>query len=74
MCRCAREADRLDSLKPSSTVNDVSDEIGIVNGVVGLQCTRFRTRIRDSGGRVRPILRLHLLIRAGCDGIIFCGL
>lgn len=56
MCRCAREADRLDSLKPSSTVNDVSDEIGIVNGVVGLQCTRFRTRIRDSGGRVRPIL------------------
>lgn len=74
MCRCAREADRLDSLKPRSTVNDVSDEIGIVNGVVDLRCTRFRTRIRESGSQVRPTFRLHLLIRAGSDGVVFCGL
>jgi hypothetical protein len=56
MCRCARVADRLDSLKPHSTVNDVDNEFSILRGAVGLQCTRFRTRIRQSrGNQVRPI-------------------
>lgn len=53
MCRCVRESDLLDSLKPDYTVNDVSDEIELVNGAVDLQCTRFKTRIRHSGTQVR---------------------
>ena len=58
MSRCVRQADRLDSLKPHYTVNDVSTEIEIDKGAVHLQCTRFKTRIRQSGSQVRLILRI----------------
>ena len=56
MCRCLRDADRLDSKKPHYTVNDVSNDIRIRKGTVDLSCTRFKTRIRKSGSQVRPIL------------------
>ena len=52
MCRCVRDADRLSSLKPHYTVNDVSADINVTKGVVDLQCTRFKTRIRQSGTQV----------------------
>jgi hypothetical protein len=58
MCRCVRDADRLDSLKPHYTVNDISTQIEIENGAVNLQCTRFKTRIRASESQVRLILRI----------------
>ena len=54
MSRCVRDADRLDSLKPNYTVNDVSSEICFTNGAVDVKCTRFKTRIRQSGTQVRP--------------------
>lgn len=53
MCRCVRDADRLDSLKPLYTVNDVSTDIKIKKGSVDLSCTRFKTRIRQSDSQVR---------------------
>ena len=59
MCKCVRDADRLDALKPHYTVNDVSTDINIRKGAVDLQCTRFKTRIRKSQSQVR--LTLHLL-------------
>lgn len=52
MCKCVRDADRLDSLKPHVTVNDVSPEFSFKKGSVDLSCTRFKTRIRKSGGQV----------------------
>ena len=61
MCRCVRQADRLDALKPNYTVNDISSEFAVTEGAVDLQCTRFKTRIRPSGNQVRhpisPLLR-----------------
>jgi len=48
MCKCVRDADRLSSLKPHYTVNDVSADINIKKGAVDLSCTRFKTRIRES--------------------------
>ena len=56
MCKCVRDADRLDSLKPHYTVNDVSDDIKIKKGTVDLSCTRFKTRIRRSKTQVRVAL------------------
>ena len=56
MCKCVRDADRLDSLKPHYTVNDVSSDINIGRGAVDLSCTRFKTRIRRSPTQVRLIL------------------
>jgi len=56
MCKCVRDADRLDSLKPLYTVNDVSPDINITKGAVDLQCTRFKTRIRQSQTQVSLIL------------------
>ena len=60
MSRCVRDADRLDSLKPHFTVNDVSADIAIRKGAVDLSCTRFKTRIRESGRQVRHTLHVHL--------------
>ena len=62
MCKCVRDADRMDSLKPHYTVNDVSTDIKIQKGVVDLSCTRFKTRIRQSDTQVRFTLHtpLHL--------------
>ena len=68
MCKCVRDADRLDSLKPHFTENDVSTEIKIKKGAVDLQCTRFKTRIRQSGNQVR--LTLHVLIRHHLIGAV----
>ena len=65
MCKCVRDADRLDSLKPHYTVNDVSPDIDIKKGAVNLSCTRFKTRIRHSGSQVR--LTLHTHIRTAFD-------
>lgn len=59
MCKCVRDADRLDSLKPHFTVNDVSTDINIQKGAVDLQCTRFKTRIRQSETQVKPVLSRH---------------
>ena len=56
MCKCVRDADRLDSSKPLYTVNDVSPDINITKGAVDLQCTRFKTRIRQSQTQVSLIL------------------
>jgi hypothetical protein len=61
MCRCVRDADRLDSLKPHYTVNDINAQIEFENGAVNLQCTRFKTRIRASESQVRLIL--HIIYR-----------
>ena len=58
MCRCVRDADRLDSLKPHYTVNDISTRIEFEKGAVNLQCTRFKTRIRASENQVRLILHV----------------
>ena len=59
MCKCVRDADRLDSLKPHYTKNDIGPEISVTKATVDLQCTRFKTRIRRSGHQVRPILHHH---------------
>lgn len=60
MCKCVRDADRLDSLKPHYTVNDISTDVKIEKGAVDLQCTRFKTRIRPSSDtQVR--VSLHIL-------------
>jgi len=56
MCKCVRDADLLDSLKPHYTKNDISTNIEFKNGAVNLQCTRFKTRIRPSQTQVRLIL------------------
>jgi len=50
MSKCVRDADRLDALKPHFTVNYISTKIEIRKGTVDLSCTRFKTRIRKSGG------------------------
>ena len=56
MSRRVRDADRLDSLKPNCTVNDVSNDVGFKKGTVDLSCTRFKTRIRPlGGGQVRSL-------------------
>ena len=59
MCKCVRDAGRLDSLKPNYTKNDVSTDIKVQKGSVDLSCTRYKTRIRQSEGQVR--LTLHIL-------------
>lgn len=56
MCKCARDAQRLDSMKPHFTKNDVSPEVSVTKGAVDLKCTRFKTRIRESGHQVRLLL------------------
>jgi len=58
MCKCVRDADLLDSLKPHFTKNDVSTNIEFRDGAVDLQCTRFKTRIRSSKTQVRLILNV----------------
>ena len=58
MCKCVRDADRLDSLKPHYTENDVSDQIEFKKGSVRLKCTRFKTRIRQSDTQVRVIFHV----------------
>lgn len=60
MCRRTRDIDRLDSLKSHSTVNDVSEEIDILSGAVGLRSTRYKTRIRQSTNQASPILLVLL--------------
>ena len=60
MCKCVRDADRLDALKPNYIVNDVSTDIDFRRGAVDLQCTRFKTRIRKSENQVRVILHVPL--------------
>ena len=60
MCKCVRDADRLDSLKPHYTVNDISTEVEFKKGAVNLSCTRFKTRIRQSGSQVRLTLHTHI--------------
>jgi len=62
MSKCVRDADRLDSLKPHFTINDISTDIKINKGAVDLSCTRFKTRIRKSGGQVRLTLHAHTRI------------
>ena len=54
MCRCVRDADLLDSLKPNFTENDVSKDFKVKDGAVDLECTRFKTRIRRSETQVNP--------------------
>ena len=57
MCRRVRDADRLESLKPQYSENDISTEVDVAEGIVDLKCTRFNTRIRlPSGHQVRPIV------------------
>ena len=72
MCKCVRDADRLDSLKPHYTVNDVSTDIEIKKGTVNLSCTRFKTRIRQSSSQVRSTLHTH--IRSTFDRRLWFGL
>jgi len=61
MCKCVRDADCLNALKPNFTVNDISSEFEIKKGAVNLQCTRFKTRMRTSESQVSLIL--HILPR-----------
>jgi hypothetical protein len=68
MCKCVRDADRSDALKPHFTENDVSAEFNINGGAVDLQCTRFKTRIRRSDNQVRLIL--HVLLRCHLIGVV----
>jgi len=56
MCKCVRDADLLDSLKPHFTKNDISTDVEFKNGALDLQCTRFKTRIRPSQVQVRLVL------------------
>jgi hypothetical protein len=65
MCKCVRDADRRDSLKPHYTVNDISTQVEFKEGKVNLQCTRFKTRMRTSASQVRPIL--HVVRRITSD-------
>lgn len=66
MCKCVRDADRLDSLRPNCIVNDISSEIRISKDAVDLQCTRFKTRIRRSGTKVGHVF--HVLLRHHLTG------
>ena len=60
MSKCVRDADRLDSLKPHFTINDINiNNVEIKKGAVNLSCTRFKTRIRMSGEQVRLTLHIH---------------
>jgi len=56
MCKCVRDADLLDSLKPRYTENDISTDVEFRNGALDLQCTRFKTRIRPSQVQVGLVL------------------
>lgn len=59
MCKCVRDADRLDSLKPHYTENDINlDDVKFKKGAVNLSCTRFKTRMRKSQSQVRPVLHI----------------
>ena len=60
MSRCIRDADLLDSLKPHYMVNDVSADIVVKKGAVDLSCTRFKTRIRQSGSQVSLTPHSHI--------------
>jgi len=66
MCKCVRDADRLDSLKPHFTVNDISNKIEIKKGAVDLSSIRFKTRIRQSGSQVRLTLHTHIRTAFHC--------
>ena len=70
MCRCVRDADRLDSMKPHYTVNDISTQIELKEGKVNLQCTRFKTRMRTSASQVRLIV--HNVRRIIPDWCAYC--
>ena len=64
MCKRVRDADRLESLKPHYTENDISTEVDVAEGIVDLKCTRFNTRIRmPSGHQVRPFLHAPPVFR-----------
>jgi len=71
MCKCVRDADRLDALKPHFVENDISTEVNFNDGALDLQCTRFKTRIRPSGNQVRLIPHIlpasHLI---GVSGLV----
>ena len=71
MSKCVRDADRLDSLKPRYTENDVSEDINFRKGAVDLRCTRFKTRIRQSDGQVRsPLHVLPRIISIGMPDLV----
>ena len=55
MCKCVRDADRLDSMSPSTMKNDV-DDISITKDVIHLKSTRYKTRLLVSETQVRPSL------------------
>ena len=59
MCKCVRDADRLDSMKPSSTKDDFSNDIKITKGAIDLKCTLFKTRIRQSPTQVKLLFPAH---------------
>ena len=54
MSRCVRDADRLDSMKPHYTLNDIGPNFSVSKGAVDLKCTRFKTRIRHDCNQVKP--------------------
>lgn len=65
MCKCVRDADRLDSLKPHYTENDINlNDVKFKEGAVNLSCTRFKTRMRKSRSQVRPVLHITFDWRA----------
>ena len=70
MCRCVRDADRLDSMKPHYTINDISTQVEFKEGKVDLQCTRFKTRMRESRSQVRHII--HSIRHIISDWCIYC--
>ncbi|KAI0078806.1 hypothetical protein K474DRAFT_1683625 [Panus rudis PR-1116 ss-1] len=52
LAKCIRVADRLHALKPTKVKNDVGkDLIGGKGGMVNLDLTRFKTRIRESANQ-----------------------
>ena len=63
MCRCVRDADRVESMKQHRTENDISTEkISVTKDSIELKCTRFSTRIRPRNAhQVGPIL--HALLQ-----------
>ncbi|KIK41901.1 hypothetical protein CY34DRAFT_12738 [Suillus luteus UH-Slu-Lm8-n1] len=53
LAKISRDAEILESLKPTKVVNNVKDDLSISRGgTVNLECTRFRTRIMKNRDQV----------------------
>ncbi|KAG2367894.1 P-loop containing nucleoside triphosphate hydrolase protein [Suillus spraguei] len=53
LAKISRDAEILESLKPTTVVNNVKDDLSISTaGILNLECTRFRTRVMKNSDQV----------------------